>query len=309
MSVDGRKTRQHPSPADQQLVELWLTSLWLEKGLSDNSRASYQRDLWRYAVWLNGRGLELVQADRAELQAYLNWRLEQQLKSSSTSRLLSCLRGFYRFLLRERYLDVDPTLNLDNPRLARPLPKTLTENEVERLLAAPDCYDVLGLRDRAMLEVLYASGLRISELVGLQLEQVNQRLGVIRVVGKGDKERLVPVGDEALRWIEKYLHSARPELVRSTREEALFLSQRGQQMTRQAFWYRIRRYAVESGIDKPLSPHVLRHAFATHLLNHGADLRVVQMLLGHSDLSTTQIYTHVANHRLQSLHQEHHPRG
>ncbi|MGB2131744.1 MAG: site-specific tyrosine recombinase XerD, partial [Marinobacterium sp.] len=299
MSVDGRKTRQHPSPADQQLVELWLTSLWLEKGLSDNSRASYQRDLWRYAVWLNGRGLELVQADRAELQAYLNWRLEQQLKSSSTSRLLSCLRGFYRFLLRERYLDVDPTLNLDNPRLARPLPKTLTENEVERLLAAPDCYDVLGLRDRAMLEVLYASGLRISELVGLQLEQVNQRLGVIRVVGKGDKERLVPVGDEALRWIEKYLHSARPELVRSTREEALFLSQRGQQMTRQAFWYRIRRYAVESGIDKPLSPHVLRHAFATHLLNHGADLRVVQMLLGHSDLSTTQIYTHVANHRLQ----------
>jgi len=309
LSVDGRKTRQHPSPADQQLVELWLTSLWLEKGLSDNSRASYQRDLWRYAVWLNGRGLELVQADRAELQAYLNWRLEQQLKSSSTSRLLSCLRGFYRFLLRERYLDVDPTLNLDNPRLARPLPKTLTENEVERLLAAPDCYDVLGLRDRAMLEVLYASGLRISELVGLQLEQVNQRLGVIRVVGKGDKERLVPVGDEALRWIEKYLHSARPELVRSTREEALFLSQRGQQMTRQAFWYRIRRYAVESGIDKPLSPHVLRHAFATHLLNHGADLRVVQMLLGHSDLSTTQIYTHVANHRLQSLHQEHHPRG
>ena len=309
MSVDGRKTRQHPSPADQQLVELWLTSLWLEKGLSDNSRASYQRDLWRYAVWLNGRGLELVQADRAELQAYLNWRLEQQLKSSSTSRLLSCLRGFYRFLLRERYLDVDPTLNLDNPRLARPLPKTLTENEVERLLAAPDCYDVLGLRDRAMLEVLYASGLRISELVGLQLEQVNQRLGVTRVVGKGDKERLVPVGDEALRWIEKYLHSARPELVRSTREEALFLSQRGQQMTRQAFWYRIRRYAVESGIDKPLSPHVLRHAFATHLLNHGADLRVVQMLLGHSDLSTTQIYTHVANHRLQSLHQEHHPRG
>lgn len=309
MSVDGRKTRQYPCPADQQLVELWLTSLWLEKGLSDNSRASYQRDLWRYAVWLNGRGLELVQAGRADLQEYLNWRLEQKLKSSSTSRLLSCLRGFYRFLLRERYLEVDPTLNLDNPRLARPLPKTLTEAEVERLLAAPDRYDVLGLRDRAMLEILYASGLRISELVGLQLEQVNQRLGVIRVVGKGDKERLVPVGDEALRWLDNYLRSGRPELVRDPREEALFLSQRGQEMTRQAFWYRIRRYAVESGIDKPLSPHVLRHAFATHLLNHGADLRVVQMLLGHSDLSTTQIYTHVANHRLQSLHQEHHPRG
>ncbi len=309
MSTDGRKTRQPPAAADQQLVEVWLNSLWMEKGLSDNSRASYQRDLWQYAVWLNGRGSGLLQAGRAELQAYLHWRLEQQLKSSSTSRLLSCLRGFYRFLLRERYLDQDPTLNLDNPRLARPLPKTLSESDVEQLLAAPDCQDVLGLRDRAMLEMLYASGLRISELVGLQLEQVNQRLGVIRVVGKGNKERLVPVGDEALSWLEKYLRHSRPELLRDGREEALFLSQRGQAMTRQAFWYRVHRYALESGIDKPLSPHVLRHAFATHLINHGADLRVVQMLLGHSDLSTTQIYTHVANHRLQSLHREHHPRG
>ncbi len=309
MSTDGRRTRQPPAAADQQLVELWLNSLWLEKGLSDNSRASYQRDLWQYAVWLNGRNTGLLQAGRAELQAYLHWRLEQQLKSSTTSRLLSCLRGFYRFLLRERYLDHDPTLNLDNPRLARPLPKTLSESDVEQLLAAPDCQDVLGLRDRAMLEMLYASGLRISELVGLQLEQVNQRLGVIRVIGKGNKERLVPVGDEALRWLEKYLRHSRPELLRDGREEALFLSQRGQMMTRQAFWYRVHRYALESGIDKPLSPHVLRHAFATHLINHGADLRVVQMLLGHSDLSTTQIYTHVANHRLQSLHREHHPRG
>lgn len=309
MSTDGRKTRQPPAAADQQLVEVWLNSLWMEKGLSDNSRASYQRDLWQYAVWLNGRGSGLLQAGRAELQAYLHWRLEQQLKSSSTSRLLSCLRGFYRFLLRERYLDQDPTLNLDNPRLARPLPKTLSESDVEQLLAAPDCQDVLGLRDRAMLEMLYASGLRISELVGLQLEQVNQRLGVVRVVGKGNKERLVPVGDEALSWLEKYLRHSRPELLRDGREEALFLSQRGQAMTRQAFWYRVHRYALESGIDKPLSPHVLRHAFATHLINHGADLRVVQMLLGHSDLSTTQIYTHVANHRLQSLHREHHPRG
>ncbi len=309
MSTDGRKTRQPPAAADQQLVEVWLNSLWMEKGLSDNSRASYQRDLWQYAVWLNGRNTGLLNAGRSELQSYLHWRLEQQLKSSSTSRLLSCLRGFYRFLLRERYLDQDPTLNLDNPRLARPLPKTLSESDVEQLLAAPDCQDVLGLRDRAMLEMLYASGLRISELVGLQLEQVNQRLGVIRVVGKGNKERLVPVGDEALSWLEKYLRHSRPELLRDGREEALFLSQRGQAMTRQAFWYRVHRYALESGIDKPLSPHVLRHAFATHLINHGADLRVVQMLLGHSDLSTTQIYTHVANHRLQSLHREHHPRG
>ncbi|MBP0048215.1 site-specific tyrosine recombinase XerD [Marinobacterium sp. AK62] len=309
MSVDGRKTRQPPSAADQQLVELWLNSLWLEKGLSDNSRASYQRDLWQYALWLNQREHTLLSAGRAQLQSYLHWRLEQQLKSSSTSRLLSCLRGFYRFLLRERYLDEDPTLNLDNPRLARPLPKTLSEAEVERLLATPDARDVLGLRDRAMLELLYASGLRISELVSLQLEQLNTRLGVIRVLGKGDKERLVPVGDEALRWLQSYLKQSRPELVRHEREEALFLSQRGQMMTRQAFWYRIRRYAVEAGIDKPLSPHVLRHAFATHLVNHGADLRVVQMLLGHSDLSTTQIYTHVADQRLQSLHREHHPRG
>jgi integrase/recombinase XerD len=193
--------------------------------------------------------------------------------------------------------------------MGRALPHTLTEQDVEFLLAAPDVSEPLGLRDRAMLELLYATGLRVSELIALQLEQINHRLGVIRVVGKGDKERLVPVGDEALHWVERYRREARPLLSDNPRQEALFLSRRGQAMTRQTFWYRVRRYAVESGIDKPLSPHVLRHAFATHLLNHGADLRVVQLLLGHSDLSTTQIYTHVANHRLQQLHQTHHPRG
>ena len=280
MSRDRRCSVQPPLAADAELLEDWISVLWLEKGLSENSLASYRRDLRQYAVWLNQQQQGLLSAGRTELQQYLNWRLEQQLKSSSTSRLLSCLRGFYRYQLREGRIAEDPTLNLDNPRSGRPLPKTLTEQDVETLLAAPDTRSLLGLRDRTMLEVLYATGLRVSELIALQLEQVNQRIGVIRVVGKGNKERLVPVGDEALRWVQRYLQMARPDLVRDMREEALFLSQRGQMMTRQTFWYRVKRYAIESGINKPLSPHVLRHAFATHLLNHGADLRVVQMLLG-----------------------------
>ena len=309
MSGDRRRTAVSVAPEDEQQIDIWLDSLWLEKGLSENSIASYRRDLRQYAHWLNTQGEHLLQAGRARLQQYLSWRLEQQLRSSSTSRLLSCLRGFYRYQLREARISEDPTLNLENPRMGRPLPKTLTEQDVERLLAAPDVGDHLGLRDRTMLEVLYATGLRVTELVSLQLEQINSRLGVIRVVGKGDKERLVPVGDEALHWVERYLREGRPLLAGNLREETLFLSRRGQAMTRQTFWYRVKRYAVESGIDKPLSPHVLRHAFATHLLNHGADLRVVQMLLGHADLSTTQIYTHVAQHRLQQLHQAHHPRG
>jgi integrase/recombinase XerD len=309
LSEDRRRSAVTVAAEDEQLIDCWLDSLWLEKGLSENSIAAYRRDLRQYAHWLNVRGENLRSAGRPGLQGYLNWRLEQQLKSSSTSRLLSCLRGFYRHLLREAHIRADPTLNLDSPRRRRPLPKTLTERDVEQLLAAPDVDDILGLRDRAMLELLYATGLRVTELISLQLEQLNRRLGIIRVIGKGDKERLVPVGDEALHWIGCYLSDARPSLLQQTREETLFLSQRGQAMTRQTFWYRIKRYAIESGIDKPLSPHVLRHAFATHLLNHGADLRVVQMLLGHSDLSTTEIYTHVASHRLQQLHQVHHPRG
>lgn len=309
MSADRRCTAVTVAAEDEQQIDLWLDSLWLEKGLSDNSIASYRRDLRQYAHWLSNRGEHLLQADRNSLQQYLNWRLQQQLRSSSTSRLLSCLRGFYRYQLREARIVEDPTLNLDNPRMGRPLPKTLTEQDVESLLAAPDVSEPLGLRDRTMLELLYATGLRVTELISLQLEQINSRLGVIRVVGKGNKERLVPVGDEAIHWVGRYLEQARPLLTDNPREETLFVSRRGQAMTRQTFWYRVRRYAIESGIDKPLSPHVLRHAFATHLLNHGADLRVVQMLLGHSDLSTTQIYTHVASHRLQQLHQAHHPRG
>jgi len=309
LSEDRRCTAVTVAAEDEQQIDLWLDNLWLEKGLSDNSISAYRRDLRQYAHWLNSRGEHLLQAGRASLQQYLNWRLQQQLRSSSTSRLLSCLRGFYRYQLREAQIVEDPTLNLDNPRMGRPLPKTLTEQDVECLLAAPDVSEPLGLRDRTMLELLYATGLRVTELISLQLEQINSRLGVIRVVGKGDKERLVPVGDEALYWLGRYLSEARSLLTENPREEALFVSRLGQAMTRQTFWYRVRRYAIESGIDKPLSPHVLRHAFATHLLNHGADLRVVQMLLGHSDLSTTQIYTHVASHRLQQLHQIHHPRG
>jgi len=309
LSEDRRRRALQPVMADQALIAQFLDHLWLEKGLSDNTRASYRRDLNHFACWLNRHQLGLGEVVRADLQRYLLWRVEQQLRPTSTARLLSTLRGFYRYLLREGQIEADPTLNIDSPRRGRPLPKTLTEAEVELLLAAPDTSTALGLRDRTMLELLYASGLRVSELVGLCLEELNHRLGVLRIVGKGDKERLVPVGEEALAWLRRYLRDGRPELQRDPRVEALFLSQRGQAMTRQTFWYRVRRYALEAGIDKPLSPHVVRHAFATHLLNHGADLRVVQMLLGHSSLSTTQIYTHVANARLQALHREHHPRG
>lgn len=281
----------------------------MEKGLSDNTLASYRRDLNHYACWLNERGEWLLDGGRLALQQHLSWRVQQLMKASSTSRLLSCLRGFYRYLLREQIISEDPTLRVDSPKRARPLPKTLTEQDVENLLQAPDLGDPIDYRDRVMLEVLYASGLRVTELVELQLGQLNLNHGVIRVLGKGSKERLVPLGDEAIHWLSQYIRDVRPLFGLPVDDETLFPSKRGQMMTRQTFWHRIKRHALNAGIDKELSPHVLRHAFATHLLNHGADLRVVQMLLGHSDLSTTQIYTHVAQHRLQSLHKTHHPRG
>lgn len=309
MKTDRRRRAKQPAAPDQAIIAQYLDHLWLERGLSDNTRSSYQRDLSHFACWLNERGVALLEVVRADLQRHLHWRIEQQLRPTSTSRLLSTLRGFYRYLLREQLIGTDPTLNIDSPKRGRPLPKTLTEADVEALLSAPDTGTALGLRDRTMLELLYACGLRVSELVGLRLEELNRRMGVVRVVGKGDKERMIPVGDEALTWLTRYMRDARPELGDDPRIEELFLSRRGQAMTRQTFWHRIKRYAVEAGIDKPLSPHVLRHAFATHLLNHGADLRVVQMLLGHSSLSTTQIYTHIATARLQALHREHHPRG
>nr|WP_151705225.1 site-specific tyrosine recombinase XerD [Nitrincola alkalilacustris] len=309
MTIDLRLTALEPDAQARELIEQYCQHLWLEKGLSDNSIAAYRKDLNHFAAWLGEQHATLLRADRRLLQSHLAWRMQARLKSASTARLLSCLRGFYRYALREGMTEQDPTLNIDSPRRGRPLPKTLSESDVEALLSAPDVSDTLGLRDRTMLELLYAAGLRITELVTLELEQLNLRQGVIRIIGKGDKERLVPIGDEALAWLQQYMKQSRPLLLGAVRSEVLFPSKRGQMMARQTFWHRIKLHAQTAGIDKPLSPHVLRHAFATHLLNHGADLRVVQLLLGHADLSTTQIYTHVATQRLQDLHQQHHPRG
>lgn len=281
----------------------------MEKGLSQNSLDSYGRDLKGFAAWLEPQKLTLLSISGKEIQWFLSHRFEQGLTARTTARQLSCLRGFYRYLVREKRIQEDPTALVDNPKLGRPLPKTLTESDVEELLTAPDVESALGLRDRTMLEVLYATGLRVSELVGLKLHQVNLRQGVLRVFGKGSKERLVPMGYEAMGWLERYTKESRPLLLKEVQSDVLFPSTRAQQMTRQTFWYRLKHYVQQVGIDKPVSPHTLRHAFATHLLNHGADLRVVQLLLGHSDLSTTQIYTHVASSRMKSLHAEHHPRG
>ncbi|MCU1719615.1 site-specific tyrosine recombinase XerD [Pseudomonas sp. 5P_3.1_Bac2] len=297
------------SALDHPLIDRFLEALWLEKGLSAHTRVAYRSDLALFNGWLDERGVQLPSAGRDVLLDHLAWRLNAGYKARSTARLLSGLRGFYRYLLREGLIQLDPTLQVDLPQIGRPLPKSLSEADVEALLAAPDLDDPIGLRDRAMLEVLYACGLRVSELIGLTLEQVNLRQGVLRVYGKGSKERLVPLGEEAINWIERYSREARGFLLAGRPSDVLFPSNRGEQMTRQTFWHRIKHQAQVAGISKSLSPHTLRHAFATHLLNHGADLRVVQMLLGHSDLSTTQIYTHIARARLQELHAQHHPRG
>lgn len=294
---------------DHPLIDRFLDALWLEKGLSVHTRDAYRSDLGLFNEWLQARDLQLSSAGREIILDHLAWRLEQGYKARSTARFLSGLRGFYRYLLREGLIGEDPTLQVELPQLGKPLPKSLSEADVEALLAAPELDDPIGLRDRAMLEVLYACGLRVSELVALTLEQVNLRQGVLRVFGKGSKERLVPMGEEAIAWIERYVREARPFLLGGKPSDVLFPSLRGEQMTRQTFWHRIKHQARVACIAKPLSPHTLRHAFATHLLNHGADLRVVQMLLGHSDLSTTQIYTHIAKARLQELHARHHPRG
>ncbi len=291
------------------MVERFLDALWLERGLSENTLSAYRSDLLGLASWLQQQQLDLLDADRAALLGYLQRRVEEGAKPRSSARLLSSIRRFYRYLVRERLISEDPSSRIDAPKLGRSLPKSLTEGEVEALLAAPDTSNLLGMRDRAMLEVLYASGLRVSELVGLTLPQLNLQQGLVRVIGKGNKERLVPLGEEALSWIERYVRQTRGLLLGALQNEVLFPTRRGSAMTRQAFWQLIKRYALLAGINKPLSPHTLRHAFATHLLNHGADLRVVQLLLGHSTLSTTQIYTHVARERLKNLHAVHHPRG
>ena len=298
-----------PQTRSRKLADRYLDILWMERGLSDNTLASYRRDLTAFGTWLGGQGKALDRIDSADLQSYLAWRAGRKLSPRSTSRVLSCLRGFYRYLLRENRIARDPTLLVENPKLGRPLPKSLSEQDVERLLAAPDAESPIGQRDRAMLEVLYATGLRVSELVGLTLYQVNLRQGVVRVTGKGGKERLVPMGEIAQSRVETFIRQGRAAILGDSQLDVLFPSERGRQMTRQTFWHRIRHWAAVAGIDRPLSPHTLRHAFATHLLNHGADLRVVQLLLGHSDLSTTQIYTHIARSRMKSLHEKHHPRG
>jgi len=294
---------------NQQLIEDFLQQLWLQQGLSENTRAAYGNDLRQFVLWLAEHDMGLLQVQRSQLLDYLAWRLQEGYKARSTARFISTLRRFYQYLLEQRLISEDPSVLVDLPKLGRSLPDSLSEADIDNLLEAPDTEVPLGLRDRTMLEVLYATGLRVSELVALSLDEVSMRQGVVRVVGKGNKERLVPMGEQALDWLEEYLSGARPILLGGKTSDVVFPSQRGQQMTRQTFWHRVKIHAQTAGIRKPLSPHTLRHAFATHLLNHGADLRVVQMLLGHSDLSTTQIYTHVAQARLQQLHAEHHPRG
>jgi integrase/recombinase XerD len=290
-------------------LEAYLDAVWMERGLSENTLAAYRRDLQALARWSASRDLPVLAVTRSDLQAYMGSLFTAGKSPRSAARALSCLRGFFRFQLRSEEIAEDPTLDLDSPRLGRPLPKTLSEDEVSALLRAPELENPLGIRDRCMLELLYACGLRISELTGLTLSELSINQGVVRVSGKGGKERLVPVGEEALHWLQRYLAGPRAELLGNGSSDVLFPSRRGRQMTRQTFWHRIKHYGLVAGIRRPLSPHVLRHAFATHLVNHGADLRVVQLLLGHSDLSTTQIYTHVARQRLQSLHAQHHPRG
>jgi integrase/recombinase XerD len=290
--------------ADASLLDAFCDALWLEDGLSKNTLESYRRDLAQLAVFLKGRGL--AQAQEADLFSFLAAR---RGRASSAARMLSSLKRFYQYCVRERRTAADPTLKLDPPKRSPRFPKTLSEADVEALLAAPSTDAALGLRDRAMLEVLYASGLRVSELVSMKIYQANLDAGVVRILGKGSKERLVPLGEEAIEWLRRYLKQARPALLGRKSSDALFLTGRGAAMTRQAFWHNLKRLGSRAIPGKALSPHVLRHAFATHLINHGADLRVVQMLLGHADISTTQIYTHVARERLKALHAKHHPRG
>lgn len=294
---------------NQQAIDLFIDSLWLEEGLAKNTLDSYRLDLSHFAFWCEQqKHATIIQIGQAELQAYLAFRAPKA-KARTLARLIASLRRFYGYWVRENKIQKDPTALLDTPKLPRSLPKSLSEEDVEALLSAPKLNDIIGIRDKAMLELLYASGLRVSELVGLKMVEIGLNEGVVRVTGKGSKTRLVPMGQVAVEWIERYLNEARGLILQQRLSDDLFVTQRGEGMTRQAFWYLIKRYAVQAGIKKPLSPHVLRHAFATHLLNHGADLRVVQMLLGHADISTTQIYTHVARERLKKLHSIHHPRG
>jgi integrase/recombinase XerD len=299
------------SEANGKVLDRFCDGLWLNDGLARNTLDSYRRDLAQLAAWLEaGPARALVDATPDDLRNHLAWQVgTRHAKPRTTGRLVSSMKRFYQFALREGLRGDDPAADLEGPKLPRSLPKTLSEAEVEALVAAPDTNTAAGLRDRAMLETLYASGLRVSELVGLKPAQVNLDMGVVRVLGKGSKERLTPLGEEAVDWIGRYLATARSGLLAGRKCETLFVTARARPMTRQVFWTLVRRYATVAGIGRAISPHTLRHAFATHLVNHGADLRVVQMLLGHADISTTQIYTHVARERLKALHARHHPRG
>ena len=289
-----------------EYLELFLDTLYLEQGVSENTLAAYRSDLEKFCQFLKDKDLLAVRAD--DIEAYLAYRVDLGLKSRSTARSISALKRFYQYFVREKAIADSPMVNIAQPKAGQSLPKTLSEAEVEALLAAPDIEDAMGLRDKAMLELLYATGLRVTELVGLRMEQINLRQAVVFVKGKGNKERLVPLGEEAMYWLEQFLKVGRSQMIKHA-TDFVFPSKRGIGMTRQTFWHRIKHYAILASVESPLSPHTLRHAFATHLLNHGADLRVVQMMLGHSDLSTTQIYTHVANERLKSVHEQHHPRA
>ena len=292
------------------LIDLFLNEYWIEKGLSENTVQSYRLDLTALCDWLDKNGLSLETLDAVDLQGFLGERLEKGYKATSTARMLSAMRKLFQYLYREKYRVDDPSAVLSSPKLPSRLPKYLTEQQVSDLLNTPDADVPLELRDKAMLELLYATGLRVTELVSLTIENMSVQQGVVRVIGKGNKERIVPMGEEAAYWVRQFMLYGRPVLLNGQSSDVVFPSQRAQQMTRQTFWHRVKHYAILADIDADaLSPHVLRHAFATHLVNHGADLRVVQMLLGHTDLSTTQIYTHVAKERLKRLHERFHPRG
>jgi len=297
-------------PASAELIDTFCDQVWLQDGLAPSSLSSYRRDLTAWAGWLDRRGSSLLAAQRTEVEAFLADQFRAKAKATSIARRLSSLRRFYALQLLQGTLHANPTLRVRAPKLPRRLPKNLSEAQVEALLAAPDPETTLGLRDRAMLETLYATGLRVSELVGLTLAQVSLDMGVVRVLGKGSKERLVPLGEESIVWLKRYLAAGRPSLVGDGKSTAVFVTARRGPLTRQAFWALLKRLGMKAGIPATsISPHVLRHAFATHLLNHGADLRVVQLLLGHADITTTTIYTHVARERLKKLHAQHHPRG
>jgi integrase/recombinase XerD len=291
------------------VVDRFLDAIWMERGLSENTLGAYRADLLALKSRLDDKSVNLILAERSDLMDYIAWRVENGAKPRSTARQLSSFRRFYRYLLREGLISEDPTANIAMPKIGRALPQSLTEAEVDALLSAPNVTEPLGHRDRAMLEVLYATGVRVSELINLKINQINLNQGVLRIVGKGDRERLIPLGDEAQDWVREFIDGPRVEILLERQTDYLFPTRRGDRMTRQAFWHIIKRYAKKAGVAKKLSPHTVRHAFATHLLNNGADLRVVQLLLGHSDVSTTQIYTHVARERMKELHSRHHPRG